>query len=93
MFIAFARVISVLCLKSKEPILSSGPFAIERKHMDKPAIKTTLAGILQQRATLAKVRAETEDLDDYLAAIEARARDTGERISMAVVHRRRRYDA
>ena len=61
--------------------------------MDKPAIKTTLAGILQQRATLAKVRAETEDLDDYLAAIEARARDTGERISMAVVHRRRRYDA
>ncbi len=58
--------------------------------MNKPALKTTLASILQQRATLAKVRAETEDLDDYLAAVEARARDTGGRIPMAVVHRRSR---
>ena len=58
--------------------------------MNKPALKTTLASILQQRATLAKVRAETEDLDDYLAAVEARARDTGERIPMAVFHRRSR---
>ena len=58
--------------------------------MNKPALKTTLASILQQRATLAKVRAETEDLDDYLAAIEARARDSGERIPMAVVHDRSR---
>ena len=57
--------------------------------MNRPTLKTTLASILQQRATLAKVRAEAEDLDDYLAAIEARARDTGERIPMAVVHRRR----
>ena len=56
--------------------------------MNRPTLKTTLASILQQRATLAKVRAEAEDLDDYLAAIEARARDTGERIPMAVVHRR-----
>lgn len=58
--------------------------------MIKPALKTTLASIRQQRAALAKVRAEAEDLDDYLAAIEARARDTGERIPMAVAHRRRR---
>lgn len=57
--------------------------------MNKPTLKATLASILEQRATLAKVRAETEDLDDYLAAIEARARDTGERIPMAVVHGRR----
>jgi hypothetical protein len=57
--------------------------------MIKPALKTTLASIRQQRAALAKVRAEAEDLDDYLVAIEARARDTGERIPMAAVHRRR----
>ena len=58
--------------------------------MIKPALKTTLASIRQQRAALAKVRAEAEDLDDYLAAIEARARDTGERIPMTVVHGRSR---
>ena len=56
--------------------------------MNKPALKTTLATIRDQRAALAKVRAETDDLDDYLAALEARARDEGKRIPMAVVHRR-----
>lgn len=56
--------------------------------MNKPTLKATLAQIADQRATLAKVRAEAEDLDDYLAAIEARARDTGERIPMATVHRK-----
>ncbi len=61
-----------------------------RPEMNKPNLKTTLASIRDQRATLAKVRAEAEDLDDYLAAIEARARDSGERIPMAVVHDRSR---
>jgi hypothetical protein len=56
--------------------------------MNKPALKVTLASIREQRAALAKVRAEAEDLDDYLAALEARAKDTGERIPMAVVHGR-----
>jgi hypothetical protein len=56
--------------------------------MNKPGLKTTLAQIGRQRAALAKVRAEAEDLDDYLAVIEARARDTGERIPMTAVHRR-----
>jgi predicted nucleic acid-binding Zn-ribbon protein len=54
--------------------------------VNKPNLKATLARIAEQRAALAKVRAEAEDLDDYLAAIEARARDTGERIPMATVH-------
>jgi len=58
--------------------------------MNKPALRTTLATIREQRAALAKVRAETEDLDDYLSALEARARDSGERIPMATVHRRTR---
>jgi hypothetical protein len=57
--------------------------------MNKTTLKTTLASIHQQRATLAKVRAEAKDLDDYLAAVEARARDTGERIPLEAVHRRR----
>jgi hypothetical protein len=56
--------------------------------MNKPTLKATLASIAEQRATLAKVRAEAEDLDDYLAAVEARARDTGERIPMATVHQK-----
>lgn len=56
--------------------------------MNKPGLRTTLTQIRRQRATLAKVRAEAEDLEDYLAVLEARARDTGERIPMAVVHRR-----
>jgi hypothetical protein len=56
--------------------------------MNKPVLKTTLAQIQSQRAALAKVRAEAEDLEDYLAVLEARARDTGERIPMATVHRR-----
>ena len=56
--------------------------------MNKPGLKTTLMQIQRQRATLAKVRAKTEDLEDYLAVLEARARDTGERIPMAAVHRR-----
>lgn len=56
--------------------------------MNEPGLKTTLAQIGRQRAALARVRAEAEDLDDYLAVIEARARDTGERIPMTVVHRR-----
>jgi hypothetical protein len=56
--------------------------------MNKPGLKNTLAQIRRQRATLAKVRTEAEDLEDYLAVIEARARDTGQRIPMAVVHRR-----
>ena len=56
--------------------------------MNKPALKHTLSQIQRQRVTLAKVRAETEDLEDYLAALEARARDTGERIPMATVHHR-----
>ena len=56
--------------------------------MNKPGLKTTLTQIQRQRATLAKVRAKTEDLEDYLAVLEARARDTGERIPMATVHRR-----
>jgi hypothetical protein len=56
--------------------------------MNKPVLKTTLAQIQSQRAALAKVRAEAEDLEDYLAVLEARARDTGERIPMAAVHRR-----
>lgn len=56
--------------------------------MNKPTLKSTLAQIQRQRATLAKVRTETEDLEDYLVAVEARAHDTGERIPMAEVHRR-----
>jgi hypothetical protein len=56
--------------------------------MNKPVLKTTLAQIRSQRAALAKVRAEAEDLEDYLAVLEARARDTGERIPLAAVHRR-----
>jgi hypothetical protein len=56
--------------------------------MNKPVLKTTLAQIRNQRAALAKVRAEAEDLEDYLTVLEARARDTGERIPMATVHRR-----
>jgi hypothetical protein len=56
--------------------------------MNKPVLKTTLAQIRSQRAALAKVRAEAEDLEDYLVVLEARARDTGERIPMAAVHRR-----
>jgi hypothetical protein len=68
--------------------LSSGQSAIEKTPMIKPALKATIASIRRQRAALAKVRAEAEDLDDYLAAVEARARDTGERIPMTVVHGR-----
>jgi hypothetical protein len=56
--------------------------------MIKPGLRNTLAHIRRQRAVLAKVRAEAEDLDDYLAVLEARARDTGERVAMATVHRR-----
>jgi hypothetical protein len=56
--------------------------------MNKPVLKTTLAQIRNQRAALAKVRAEAEDLEDYLVVLEARVRDTGERIPMATVHRR-----
>ncbi len=56
--------------------------------MNKTGLKKTLAQIQRQRGALAKVRAETEDLEDYLAVLEARARDTGERIPMATVHRR-----
>ena len=56
--------------------------------MNKPALKHTLTQIQRQRVTLAKVRAETEDLEDYLAALEARARDTGDRSPMATVQRR-----
>jgi hypothetical protein len=57
--------------------------------VNRPPLKTTLAIILKQRVALAEIRAEAEDLDDYLAAIEARARDAGERIPVAVVHRRK----
>lgn len=56
--------------------------------MNKPGLKTTLTQIQRQRASLARVRAKTEDLEDYLAALEARARDTGERIPLAKVHAR-----
>ena len=56
--------------------------------MNKPGLKKTLAQIQRQRGALAKVRAEADDLEDYLAILEARARDTGERIPMAAVHRR-----
>ena len=56
--------------------------------MNKPGLKETLSQIQRQRGALAKVRAEAEDLEDYLAVLEARARDTGERIPMAAVHRR-----
>ena len=56
--------------------------------MNKPGLKTALSEIQRQRGTLAKVRAEADDLEDYLAVLEARARDTGERIPMAAVHRR-----
>ncbi len=55
--------------------------------MTKNGLQATLAKIERQRAALAKVRAEAEDLDDYLAVLEARARDTGQRIPMAAVHR------
>ncbi len=64
------------------------PSVIERKPMNKPALKETLSQIQRQRGALAKVRAEAEDLEDYLAVLEARARDTGERLPMAAVHRR-----
>jgi predicted RNase H-like HicB family nuclease len=33
-------------------------------------------------------KGQAEDLGDYMAVLEARAHDTGERISMATVHRR-----
>lgn len=56
--------------------------------MNKPGLKETLSQIQRQRGALAKVRAEAEDLEDYLSVLEARARDTGERIPMATVHRR-----
>ena len=56
--------------------------------MNKPVLKATLAQIQNQRAALAKMRAEAEDLEDYLVVLEARARDTGERTPMATVHRR-----
>ena len=56
--------------------------------MNKPGLKTTLTQIQRQRASLARVRAKTEDLEDYLAALEARARDTGECIPLAKVHGR-----
>ena len=56
--------------------------------MNKPGLKTTLTQVARQRATLAKMRIEAEDLEDYLAVLEARARDTGERIPMATMHRR-----
>jgi hypothetical protein len=56
--------------------------------MNKPVLKATLAQIQSQRSALAKMRAEAEDLEDYLVVLEARARDTGKRTSMATVHRR-----
>lgn len=56
--------------------------------MNKPRLKSTLTQIRRQRVSLAKVRAEADDLEDYLTVLEARARDTGERIPMAAVHRR-----
>ena len=56
--------------------------------MNKPGLKTTLTKVQRQRASLARVRAKTEDLEDYLAALKARARDTGERIPLAKVHGR-----
>jgi len=87
-FIACGRVITVFCLKLKGPILSSGRFGTEKTHMNKPNLKTTPATRHHQRTTLAKVRIKPEDRDDYLAATEARARDTGVRIPMAVVHGR-----
>jgi hypothetical protein len=56
--------------------------------MNKPVLKTTLVQIRSQRAALAKVRAEVEDLEDYLVVLEVRACDTGEHIPMATMHRR-----
>jgi hypothetical protein len=56
--------------------------------MNKAGLKTTLTHIRRHRATLARVRAEAEDLEDYLTVLESRARDTGERIPLAAVHRR-----
>ena len=56
--------------------------------MNKPSLKSTLTQIRRQRVSLAKVRTEADDLEDYLTVLEARARDTGERIPMAAVHRR-----
>lgn len=87
-FIVFGRGISGFCLKSKDQPLLFVPSVIERKPMNKPALKETLSQIQRQRGALAKVRAEAEDLEDYLAVLEARARDTGERLPMAAVHRR-----
>ena len=79
---------SGFCLNSTAQTLSSSRFEIENKPMNKPGLKTTLTQIQRQRASLARVRAKTEDLEDYLAALEARARDTGERIPLAKVHGR-----
>ncbi len=56
--------------------------------MNKPGLKVTLTQIRRQRETLAKVKAEAEDLEDYLTVLEARARDTGVRVPMAEVHAR-----
>lgn len=56
--------------------------------MNKPGLKNTLTQIQRQRVTLAKMRSEAEDLEDYLTVLEARARDTGERVPMATVHGR-----
>ena len=56
--------------------------------MNKPGLKSTLTQIQRQRATLAKMRVEAEDLADYFAVLEARARDKGECIAMAAVHGR-----
>ncbi|HVS53084.1 MAG TPA: hypothetical protein VHD62_12075 [Opitutaceae bacterium] len=56
--------------------------------MNKPVLKSTLTQIRRQRAALAKVRAEAEDLEDYLTVLEARATDSGVRIPMTAVHAR-----
>jgi hypothetical protein len=56
--------------------------------MNKPGQKTILTQIRSQRAALAKIHAEAEDLEDHLVVLEARVRDIGERIPMATVHRR-----
>lgn len=56
--------------------------------MNQPGLKNMLTQIQRQRATLAKMRSEAESLGDSLTVLEARARDTGERIPMAAVHGR-----
>ena len=62
---------------SREVLLSFAVWAIEGMFMTRIAQKQITKTIRVKRKQLSAIRAEVEDLFDYLDVLEARARDNG----------------